>query len=46
MATPAGSFLIGSSSFLQIMRTIINSRRSSNFGKIGHPTAELASLER
>ena len=32
--TPAPSFLMGSSSFLQVMRTVIRSRMSSKFGKI------------
>ena len=36
----------GSSSFLQVTRTIINSRHSSNFGQIRQPTVGLAALER
>ena len=46
MATLAPLFLIGSFSFLQIMRTTINSRKSLNFCQIRGPTAELAALER
>ena len=44
--TLAPSFLIGSSSYLQVMRTSISSRRSSKFGQIGPRTAELAALGR
>ena len=44
--TPAPLFLIGSSSFLQVRRTIIKSRPSSKFDLIGPRTAELATLER
>ena len=44
--TLAPSFLIGSSSFLQVTRTVITSRTSSKFGQIGLRTAELAALER
>ena len=44
--TLAPSFLIGSSSFLQVTRTIIKPRRSSTFGKIRPETAALAALER
>ena len=44
--TLAPSFLIGSSLFLQIRRTTIISRTSSNFGQIRRRTAELAALER
>ena len=44
--TLAPSFLIGSSLFLQVSRTIIISRASSNFGQIRPRTAELAALER
>ena len=40
------SFLIGSSSYLQVTRTSIASRTSSKFGQIGPRTAELAALER
>ena len=46
MSTLAPSFLIGSSSYLQVTRTSITSRTSSNFGQIGPRTAELAALER
>ena len=45
MNTLAPSFLIGSSSYLQVMRTTIISRTSSNLGKIRFRTAELAALE-
>ena len=41
----APSFLIGYSSFLQVRRTTIISRASSNFDPIGPRTAELAALE-
>ena len=40
------SFLIGSSSFLQVTRTDIRSQMSSKFGKIQIRTAEVAALER
>ena len=43
MNTLAPSFLIGSSSYLQVTRTSITSRTSSKFGQIGPRTAELAS---
>ena len=46
VSTLAPSFLIGSSSYLQVMRTSITSRMSSKFGQIGPRTAELAALER
>ena len=39
-------FLIGSSSYLQVMRTAITSRTSSKFDQIGPRTAELAALGR
>ena len=39
-------FLIGSSSFLQVRRTIIKSRRSLKFDQIRMWTAELAALGR
>ena len=39
-------FLIGSSSYWQVMRIFITSRTSSKFGQIGPRTAELAALER
>ena len=42
----APSFLIGSSSYLQLTRTTIISRTSSNLGQIRPRTAELAALER
>ena len=45
MNTLAPSFLIGSSSYLQITRTIIISRISSNVGQIRPRTAELGALE-
>ena len=44
VTTLAPSFLIGSSSYLQVTRTSI--RTSSKFGQIGPRTAELAALER
>ena len=40
------SFLIGSSSFLQVTRTSIISQTSSNFSQTRPRTAELAALER
>ena len=46
VTTLAPSFLIGSSSYLQVTKTSITSRTSSKFGKIGPRTAELAALER
>ena len=46
MATLAASFLIGFSSFLQVTRTTITSRMSSNFGQVRPQIAELAALER
>ena len=46
MSTPAPSFLIRSSSYLQVRRTTIISRTSSNLGQIRQRTAELAALER
>ena len=39
-------FLIRSFLYLQVTRTIIKSRRSSNFAQIGPLTTELAALER
>ena len=42
--TLAPSFLIGSSLFLQVMRTTIISRTSLNFSQIRHRTAELPAL--
>ena len=44
--TLAPLFLIGSFSYLQVMRTFITSRTSSKFGQIGPRTAELAALGR
>ena len=46
MNTLAPTFLIGSSSFLKVMRTVIRSRMSSKCGWIGPWTVELAALER
>ena len=46
MSTLAPSFLIRSSSYLQVTRTSITSGTSSKFGQIGPRTAELAALER
>ena len=46
MNTLAPSFLIGSSSFLQVRRTTIKARMNSKFGQIGSWTAELAAFER
>ena len=46
MSTLAPSFLIRSSSYLQVTRTSITSMTSSKFGQIGPRTAELAALER
>ena len=46
MTTLALSFLIGSSSFLQITRTTIKSRMSLKFGQIQSWTADLAALDR
>ena len=46
MSSLAPSFLIGSSSYLQVTRTTIISRTSSNLGQIRLRTAELAALER
>ena len=45
VSTLAASFLIGSSSYLQVTRTSITSRTSSKFGQIGPRTAEVAALE-
>ena len=44
--TLAPSFLIGSSSFLQVKRTTIKAWTSSKFDQIRPWTAELAALER
>ena len=46
VSTLAPSFLIGSSSYLQVTITSIRARTSSKFGQIGPRTAELAALER
>ena len=46
VTTLAPSFLIRSSSYLQVTRTSITSRKSLKFGQIGPRTAELAALER
>ena len=46
MSSLAPSFLIGSSSYLQVTRTNIISRTSSNLVQIRPRTAELAALER
>ena len=46
VTTLSPSFLIGSSSYLQVTRTFITSRTSLKFGQIGPRTAELAALER
>ena len=46
VATLAPSFLIGSSSFLQVTRTTIKSRISWKFDQFRPWTAELAALER
>ena len=45
MTTQAPSFLIGSSSFLQVTRTTIISRLGSNFDQIRPWIVELAALE-
>ena len=46
VSTLAPSFLIGSSSFLNVKRTTIKAWMSSNFGRIPPLTLELAALER
>ena len=46
MNTLAPSFLIGSSSFLQVTRTTIKAWMSLNLGRIPPLTLELAALER
>ena len=46
VSTLAPSFLIGSSSYLQVTRTSIISQTSSNFSQIQPRTAELAALEK
>ena len=45
MNTPVPSFLIGSSSFLQVTRPCIKAWMSLNFGKSRLQTLELAALE-
>ena len=45
MTTLASSFFIGSSLFLQVMRTTIKSRMCLKFDKIRPETEELAALE-
>ena len=45
MNTLAPSFLIGSSSYLQVKRTTIISRTTSNLGQFRPRTAELNALE-
>ena len=45
MTTLAPSFLIGSSLFLQVMRTTIKSRMGLKLGKIRPGSYELAALE-
>ena len=45
VTTVAPSFLIGSSSYFQVMRASITSQTSLKFGQIGPRTAELAALE-
>ena len=45
VTTLAPSFLIGSSSYMQVTRTSITSQRSSKLGQIRPRTAELAALE-
>ena len=44
MATLAPSFLIGSSSFLQVTSTTIKAHLSSKFDQIGSRTVELPTL--
>ena len=46
MTTPAPSFLVGSSLFLQVTRTPIKSRMGLKLGHIRQRTYELAALER
>ena len=46
VSTLSPSFLIGSSSFLQVTRRTITSQTSLKFVQIGPRTAELAALER
>ena len=44
MITLAPSFLIGSSSFLQVTRSTIKAQMGSKFGQIRPVTVELAAL--
>ena len=46
VATFSLLFLIRSFLYLQVMRTCMKARRSSRFGQIGPPRAELSALER
>ena len=46
MTSVAPSFLNGSFSFLQVMKTTIRAWISLSFGQIPSPTTELAALER
>ena len=46
VSTLAPSFLIGSTSFLQVTRTPIKAWMSLNLGRIPQMTSELAALER
>ena len=46
VSTLEPSFLIGSFSFLQVMRTIIKTWTSLNFGGIPLPTSELTAFKR
>ena len=46
VSTLGPSFWIGSSSYLQVMRTSITSRTSSKFGQIGPRTAVTSNLRR
>ena len=46
VSTFSQSFLIRSFLYLQVTRTCIKSRMSSNFGQVGPLTTELAALER
>ena len=44
--SPASSYLIGASSFLQVTRTAIKSRMSSKFDQARPRIAEIAAIER
>ena len=46
LSTLVPTFLIGSSSFFQVMRTTIKACMSSNLGRIPPLTSELVALER